>query len=174
MLRLNTKVLKDSSKQFDFAVNELASSNWIGPIVVGEVKGEDQREDKYICLLDLVRIGATSADSIHHNQYDAVLGVHIVGLQMTFYITTLQASGMYIMLEIATVTLPRDATELRSYLANADELLTVLQYADHCKVSDNKERLKSMSTATIRTPEFERFIASSRDRQRECPIVYHH
>ncbi|KAK4514191.1 Two-component response regulator SSK1p [Mucor velutinosus] len=171
---LNTKVLSDSSKQFDFAVRELAGSNWIGPILVGEVKGEDQRDDKYICLLDLIRIGSTSVDSINFNLYEAVLGVHIVGLQMTFYITTLQASGLYIMLEICTFTFPRDATELRSYLANADELLTVAQYANHCKVSDDKERLQSMSATTISTPEFERFIASSRDRQRECPIVYHH
>ncbi|KAL0144427.1 hypothetical protein V8B55DRAFT_1445552 [Mucor lusitanicus] len=61
---------------------------------------------------------------------------------MTFYFTFLQASGMYIMMEIATVTLPRDATELKSYLAYADDLLTVLQYADYCKVSANKEKLK--------------------------------
>lgn len=95
MLRLNTKVLKDSSKQIDFTVNELASSNWIEPILTGEGKSEDQQDDKHICLLDLIRIGAIFAESIGYNQYDAVLGVHIVGLQMTLYITTLQASRMY-------------------------------------------------------------------------------
>ncbi|KAL9537814.1 hypothetical protein MBANPS3_011435 [Mucor bainieri] len=171
---LNTKVMDQSSKQFDFAVQELVSSNWVGPTLLGEVKGEDQRDDKYICLLDLIRIGSASVSSINFNLYEAVLGVHIVGLQMTFYITTLQARGLYVMLEICTLTLPRDATELRSYLANVDELLAAAQYAGHCKVSNNKERLQSMSAATITTPEFERFIASSRDRHRECPIVYHH
>ncbi|CEP16498.1 hypothetical protein [Parasitella parasitica] len=168
---LNTKVMDESSKQFDFAVRELVGSNWIGPVLIGEVKGEDQRDDKYICLLDLIRIGSASVNSINFNLYEAVLGVHIVGLQTTFYITTLQASGLYIMLEICTLTLPRDATELRSYLANADELLTAAQYASHCKVSNNKERLQSMSAATISTPEFERFIASSRDRQRESSLI---
>lgn len=172
--RLNTKVLEESSKQPDFACQELVGSNWTGPTIVGEVKGEDQKDDKYVCLLDLIRIGSISVDAINLNLYDAVIGIHIVALQVTFYVTTLVADGFYVMMEICSIPLPRDVTELRSYVTNFDELLTVLQYSGKCKVSSNKEKLQNMTVLGINTPEFDRFIASSRDRRRECPIIYHH
>ncbi|KAG2231334.1 hypothetical protein INT48_006546 [Thamnidium elegans] len=106
--RLNTKVLENSSKQPDFACREIINSNWTGPIIVGEVKGEDQKDDKYICF---------------------VIGIHIVALQVTFYIITLVADGFYVMMEICSIPLPRDTTELRSYITNFDDFLTVLQYS---------------------------------------------
>lgn len=172
--RLNTQVLEESSKQPDFAGKNLMGSNWTGPTIVGEVKGEDQKDDKYICLLDLIRIGCISVDSINHNLYDGVIGVHIVGLQVSFYITTLVADGLYIMMELCSLTLPRDATQLKCYATNFDDLLTVLQYSEKCVVTSNQEKLKEMAVEGIVTPEFSRIISVSKDRKRECPIVYHH
>ncbi|KAI8071853.1 hypothetical protein BDF21DRAFT_401159 [Thamnidium elegans] len=142
--RLNTKVLENSSKQPDFACREIINSNWTGPIIVGEVKGEDQKDDKYICLLDLI-----------------VIGIHIVALQVTFYIITLVADGFYVMMEICSIPLPRDTTELRSYITNFDDFLTVLQYSSKCKVSNDKKKKKSMTVLGINAPEFDRIITFS-------------
>ncbi len=56
--------------------------------------GEDQKDDKFACfLLDLIRIGCIFIDTINLNLYDAVVGVHIVALQVTFYVTALGADG---------------------------------------------------------------------------------
>ncbi|GAA5799946.1 hypothetical protein HPULCUR_005367 [Helicostylum pulchrum] len=142
--------------------------------MVGEVKGEDQKDDKYICLLDLVRIGCISVDTVNLNLYDGVIGIHVVALQATFFFTTLVADGFYVMLEICTIPLPRDVTELRSYITYFDDLLTVIQYSSKCEVCSDKKTLESMTARKISTPEFDRVITSSRNRRRECPIVYHH
>ncbi|KAG1085726.1 hypothetical protein G6F42_021274 [Rhizopus arrhizus] len=112
----NIQILPNNSMQPDFVVNSLVNSYYSGPCVVGDIKGCDRQEDSHDCLVDLIRIGMVSADSINKNEYDGVIGVHVVGLQVTFYITTLMANGIYVMMEICSVTLPRDATELRSYL----------------------------------------------------------
>ncbi|GAA5807863.1 hypothetical protein MFLAVUS_001242 [Mucor flavus] len=128
--------------QPDFAVNKLIHSHYHGPSVVGDIKGENRKEDTHDCLVDLIRIGMISGSSINQNKYDGVVGVHIVGLQLTFYITTLMANGIYIMLEICSVTLPRDFTEMRSYVAIMEDLLPVIHYYDRCTECSDDEWLE--------------------------------
>jgi hypothetical protein len=96
--------------------------------VVGDLKGEDRKEDGHGCLVDLLRIGMISGESINKNNYDGVVGVHVVGLQVTFYIITLMANGIYVMLEICSVSLPRDFTELKFYIATMEDILLVIHY----------------------------------------------
>ncbi|CAO3663787.1 unnamed protein product [Rhizopus stolonifer] len=55
-----------NSKQPDFGENTLENSNWVGPVLVGEVKGEDRKDDVYMCLVDLYRISSLSMESINH------------------------------------------------------------------------------------------------------------
>ncbi|KAI8638747.1 hypothetical protein BD408DRAFT_372876 [Parasitella parasitica] len=171
---LNTKVVDESAKQPDLACKHLKNSNWISATIVGEVKGEDVKDDKHICIKDLIRIGFISVTAINQNLYDGVIGIQIVGLQVTFFITTLIADGFYVMMEICSLTLPRDATELMPYSTSFDDLLVALEYADKCVVTKEKEKLKEMACSGITTPEFARFLSVSKDRTRECPIVYHH
>lgn len=173
-IRLNTKIVDESAKQPDFACKHLMNSNWASATVVGEVKGEDCKEDKHVCIKDLIRIGFISVTSINQSLYDGVIGIQVVGLQVTFFITTLVADGFYVMMEICTLALPRDATELMLYATNFDDLLVVLEYADKCVVTKEKEKLKEMACVGITTPEFARFLSVSKDRTRECPLVYHH
>ncbi|KAI9280777.1 hypothetical protein BY458DRAFT_469839 [Sporodiniella umbellata] len=110
----NTQVLTGNTMQPDFVVSKLTHSNFCGPLLVENIKGEDHKEDIHDCLVDLIHIGKISGSSINENEYDGIVGVHVVGLQLTLYITTLMANGIYVMLEICSVTLPRDFTEMRS------------------------------------------------------------
>lgn len=142
--------------------------------MVGEVKGEDQKEDKRVCLLDLIRIGCISAAEIKDVLLEGVIGVHIVGLQMTFYITSLVADHIYAMTEICSFAIPRDQSELRYYTIHIDDIYNVLQYSQKCVPAVNKEDLKKKAAAPLNTPEFERFLSITKDRKRKCPIVYHH
>lgn len=43
---------------------------------------------------DTYSIGMVSVGSINKNEYDGVVGVHVVGLQVTFYNTTLMAKSL--------------------------------------------------------------------------------
>ncbi|KAI8971056.1 hypothetical protein BDB01DRAFT_731101, partial [Pilobolus umbonatus] len=86
-------------------------------VVIGEAKGEDQSKDVFEILLDLIRIGHLSKQSIDNNLYDAVVGIHVVGLHATVYLTCLLDYGLYTMLEICSITMPRDIYNTRSYVS---------------------------------------------------------
>ncbi|RCH79681.1 hypothetical protein CU098_002914, partial [Rhizopus stolonifer] len=71
----------DSGKQFswpDFVGRILNNIVWNGPVTVGEVKGEDAKDDIYATLLDLIRIDRFSKQSIDSNFYEGVTGIHAV------------------------------------------------------------------------------------------------
>lgn len=87
---MNLKTSEENSKQPDAVCMVLNGTNWDDFSMVAEVKGEDQKDDKRVRILDLIRIGCMSAAAINQNLYDEIIGVHIVGLQITFYITSLQ------------------------------------------------------------------------------------
>lgn len=99
--------MKESDKQPDFVGNKLVGSQFEGPAVVGDVKGEDRKSDTNPCLLDLIRIGILSGESINENGYDGVIGVHVVGVQLTCYIVSLMGCGVYIMLDFVLLLCPR-------------------------------------------------------------------
>ncbi|KAI8877587.1 hypothetical protein K501DRAFT_159736, partial [Backusella circina FSU 941] len=137
LIWLNTQTVDECDKRPDFVVNHLEDSCFIGPAVVGDVKGEDRKEDTHSCLVDLIRIGILSGASINSNKYNGVIGVHVVGVQITFYIISLMSCGFYVMMEICSIALPKDLTELRSYVANMDELLPVIDYYSKCTSDSN-------------------------------------
>jgi hypothetical protein len=168
--RLNIKVLELNSNQPDFGGNVLENSNWVGPVLVGEVKGEDKKDDVYVCLMDLYRIGSLSMESINHNNCKGVIGIQVIGMQLTFYISTLLSKRFYVMMEICSITLPKDLTEIMSYFANVSDLLPVLQYYE------NSFELNSsvISESRMDTFDAKKIVCSSKDRKRKCPVVLNH
>ncbi|CAO3638009.1 unnamed protein product [Mucor fragilis] len=144
---LNLKTTDESSKQPDVVCRNLAGTNWGSLTMVGEVKGEDQKEDKRVCLLDLIRIGCISAAEIKDALLEGVIGVHVVGLQMTFYITSLVADHIYAMTEICSFAIPRDQSDTPK---SAFPLW-------------KKKNLKKRATAPLNTPEFERFLSITKN-----------
>ena len=52
----------------------------------------------------------------------------MVGLQVTFYICTVLADQFYVMMEICSITLPKDLTKILSHFANIGDLCPVIQY----------------------------------------------
>lgn len=173
--RLNTQIIDVSAKQPDFGVMTIQNASWNGAFAVGEVKGEDKKNDTYLCLTDLLRVGMMAIDSININYFSGVIGVHVVGLQVTFYIITLFSKSLYIMLEICSVRMPRDITQLREYVSAMEDLLLVSSFYKNCTIVSGVElrNLKeNIDTDLIRTPEFKTILAQKRDRTRQSPIVY--
>lgn len=174
---MNTQVLEISSKQPDFGVSRINNATWTSPLVVGEVKGDDKKDDLYLCLSDLLRVGMLSVDIINVARYTGIIGVHVVGLQVTFYVTTLLSKYIYIMVEICSITMPRDTTELRKYVSCMEDLLPVSTIFDNCSTVTDAELTEfgeNMNKDIIRTPEFKRILEQTRDRTRSTPIVYNH
>lgn len=81
--------------------------------------------------MDLYRISSLSLESINHNNYKGIIGIQVIGMQVTFYISTLLSKQFYVMMEICSITLPKDLTEIMSYFANVSDLLPVSQYYEN-------------------------------------------
>lgn len=160
--------------QPDFVVNKLSRSYYNGPCVIGDVKGEDRKDDNHDCLVDLIRIGMLSGDSINKNEYDGAIGAHVVGLQLTFYVTSLMSNGLYVMLEICSIKLPRDFTEMRSYIATMEDLLPVIHYYRRCSTCSDGEWLNINKKKMLEESTFLNIINSGKNKKRECNIVFSH
>jgi hypothetical protein len=50
------------------------------PISVGEVKGEDKKEDTHTLLCGLIKIGCFSKETIDKSSFKGILGIHVVGI----------------------------------------------------------------------------------------------
>lgn len=173
-VRLNTQTVKESDMQPDFVGNTLVGSKFEGPAVVGDVKGEDRKCDINSCLIDLIRIGILSGESINENGYDGVIGIHVVGIQMTCYVISLMAPGFYVMLEICTISLPKDFTEIRSYIAHMEDLLPVIKSYHKCINVTNKDLIMKQSRKMMNSSTFKVITDNGRDRKRPCSIVFNH
>ncbi|OAD07330.1 hypothetical protein MUCCIDRAFT_104250 [Mucor lusitanicus CBS 277.49] len=95
----------------------LIESSLKGPTCVGEVKGEDRKDDTYLSAFDLLKIASFSKEAIDNKQYQGVLGVPVVGLQINFYVTTLLAEGLHVMLELASVPIPSSVHDMKAFTA---------------------------------------------------------
>ncbi|EPB93090.1 hypothetical protein HMPREF1544_00164 [Mucor circinelloides 1006PhL] len=137
----------------DFIVQQQENISWGPPVVIGEIKGDDAKDDLHASLLDLIRIGHISKKIIDIHHCDGVIGVHVVGnlvfplnsylklivnTTVSIYIISLVSPGFYIMLEVCSFVIPRDLTQLRSFLAVAEDLLPIKKlYNDHCRKPDS-------------------------------------
>ncbi|KAI7894262.1 uncharacterized protein EV154DRAFT_478510 [Mucor mucedo] len=157
------EVLESNSKQPDFGGNVLEHSNWVGPVLVGEVKGEDRKDDVYMCLMDLFRIGSLSMESINHNKYKGFIGIQVIGMQVTFSISTLLSKSFYVMMEICSITLPKDLTEIMSYFANVSDMMPVLQYYENSFELINNLISESHMDTIIDAKKIGKLIKSTRD-----------
>ncbi|RCH88294.1 hypothetical protein CU098_009011, partial [Rhizopus stolonifer] len=94
-------------------------------ICVGEVKGEDKISDNHATFCDLMKIGCFSKEAIDAYSNYGILGIHVVGFQVTIYVTILLAEGLYVMQEICSVRLPTSRYDMKSFVANIDDLLPI-------------------------------------------------
>ncbi|KAI8077133.1 hypothetical protein BDF21DRAFT_422142 [Thamnidium elegans] len=164
--------ISNSIQRPDFVGRILNNIVWNGPVTVGEVKGEDAKDDIYATLLDLIRIGRFSKQSIDNNFYEGVIGIQAVGLIVTVYYTCLLDSGLYVMIEICTISMPRDATQLRLYVAACEDLLSVHHlYKNHCQLANDIDSLKSNMRAGMSEEIFRELASSTKNRKRPCPFT---
>ncbi|KAI7905406.1 uncharacterized protein BX663DRAFT_549411 [Cokeromyces recurvatus] len=150
----------------------IVNVSWCEPVVVGEVKGEDRSNDVFDTLLDLIRIGHLSKQAIDNNLYDAVLGMHVIGLQATIYVTCLLDYGLYTMLEIYSMTMPRDMSNIRGYISSCEDLLPLCDlYKNYCRKSNEPETLRQKITQGISDAVFKNITNTSKNRKRPCPFI---
>ena len=93
-----------------------------------------------------------------------------IGLTTTFYITTLIADGVYVMIDVGNITVPSAISNLPKYLMDLDVIINILNiYEKYCKGTIEEEisvftrRKRTSSNASLNNQ-----LSSTRDRNRQC------
>lgn len=129
----NLKVQEDCAERPDLSGLALVESQFKNIICVGEVKGEDRIADDHSTLSDLMKVGCFSKDAIDKYGNKGILGVHVVGLQVAFYVTTLIAEGLYVMLKFCSIRLPSCIYDMKGFIANVEDFIPVKNVYKECR-----------------------------------------
>jgi hypothetical protein len=92
-------------------------------------------------------------------------------LQATIYLTSLLNSGLYGMLEICSITMPRNVTQLRSYISVCEDLLPIHNLCrDYCKTAADPTTLQKNIRLGLNDELYSQ-ISSTKNRKRPCPFT---
>ncbi|CAO3601455.1 unnamed protein product [Absidia cylindrospora] len=92
----------------------------------GEVKRRGEVGNHHAISKDLIRLGVFSKNVIDAGSLKGVLTFQAVGHQVTFYISQLLSDGLYVMLEIGRIEVPRSLYEWTSYISHLDDALDLV------------------------------------------------
>ncbi|CAO3613000.1 unnamed protein product [Mucor fragilis] len=93
-------------------------------------------------------------------------------LSAIIYITSLISTGFYVMLEICSILLPKDLTQLRPFLSVVEDLLPVKSvYKNVCKRTADIDKLKSRTRPGLGDEAIMDLTSMSKNRKRPCPFV---
>lgn len=91
---------------------------------------------------------------------------------MTVYYTCLLDSGLYVMIGIGTISMPRDATQRRLYVAACEDFLSIHHlYKNHCRLTNDIYSLKSNMRAVMSEEIFRELTSGAKNRKRPCPFT---
>ncbi|KAI9266238.1 hypothetical protein EDC94DRAFT_657783 [Helicostylum pulchrum] len=75
------------------------------------------------------------------------------------------------MLEICTIALPKDFTEIRSYVANMEDLLPVLHYHTKCTDTSNKDAIKNNTRKMMDSSTLKIIADYGKGRKSPCTMI---
>jgi hypothetical protein len=91
---------------------------------------------------------------------------------VTFYVTTLLSEGLYVMYEICSISMPSSLQDMRSFVANAEDLLPIRSIFKQCQIKE-QERVSQMKKEGITYELLKHLLKTSKSRKRACPFTFH-
>ncbi|KAI7894327.1 uncharacterized protein EV154DRAFT_478573 [Mucor mucedo] len=93
-------------------------------------------------------------------------------LQISFYVTTLLAEGLYVMLELVSVPIPSSVHDMKAFIANLEDLMPLRAIYKKCIQIDSNVQQFQKEGASLQT--LSSFLKSGKDRKRHCSFVFNH
>ncbi|RCH77773.1 hypothetical protein CU098_003549, partial [Rhizopus stolonifer] len=106
----NNILQKGHSERPDFVRRNLINTVYKDPSCIGEVKGEDKMDDKFMAAIDLIRLAMMSKEAIDKYNNKGIMNVQIV-------------EGMYVMSEICSIRMPSSLKDMRSFIITVEDLV---------------------------------------------------
>ncbi|KAG2190897.1 hypothetical protein INT47_003579 [Mucor saturninus] len=110
--------------------------------------------------------------AISNAQNHTVRPANIGGLQISFYVTTLLAEGLYVMLELASIPIPSSVHDMKAFIANLEDLMPLRAIYKKCIQIDSNVQQFQKEGASLQT--LSSFLKSGKDRKRHCSFVFNH
>lgn len=127
------------------------------------LKNEDWKDDMHRCLLGMIRNEVLLGESINQSRY----------WYLGYWLSLLLLWWVPVVL-LCSITLPKDFTEMGSYVANMDDLLPVLLYYPSCSNHSGDDSLQLNEPSMTDSSIFEIVANSGKNRKRPCNIIHNH
>ncbi|CAO3593644.1 unnamed protein product [Absidia cylindrospora] len=100
-----------------------------------------------------------------------IVAFQAVGRDATFYLVKLIASGLYVMYELGSFTVPGSIHQILTLPGYFDDIIFILSmYQTHCiqMTPSQVEKAKTMKRPTLLTPQFDSILTTTRSNKRLC------
>lgn len=168
----------------DGIISDISNLQFMKARAFGEVKPSNV--DNRSAAIDLVRLCVFGKDNIDVHKADKVLLFHVIGKEFnntvsyqyndcflgckaTFYIETLCDEGLYVVVELCSVTLPSSLKEFPTLIENLDNLLDVYLTLKTVNCNLDQSEWEANRRDTLDTPSFRAAMSKSK-RHRICLV----
>jgi hypothetical protein len=163
---LEAKQLSNNMRP-DLSITKTVGLKWSRSLGYGEAKPAARESDHYLVCQDLIKVVLFCKDSLDEHLMDGVLGIHIVGRTISFYVLVLPAIATYVMYLLAEIKVPDSIQGLPSLITELPSVLKVLDVFDNvCVCSDVPDIVASRRVPTLPLKVFQQIISESKSRKR--------
>ncbi|CEP20080.1 hypothetical protein [Parasitella parasitica] len=155
----------------DLCITECYGVKWSSTFGYGETKASNQADDHHLVCCDLLRIAVFCKSALDKQNFDGILGIHIVGRTIIFYVLLLPAMRLYTMLRLAEIKLPDGLQGLASFVTELPCILSVLEVFDNlCVPTKDIKRTTDYLAPVVSMSSFQQLSLSSKNRKRACHL----
>ncbi|KAI9014368.1 hypothetical protein CLU79DRAFT_375607 [Phycomyces nitens] len=90
----------------DLSITKTLGRKWARSLGYGEAKPATQKNNNYLVCQDLIKVVYFCKNALDDQLMDSVLGIHIVGRTIRFYVLVLPAVATYVMYLLAEIKIP--------------------------------------------------------------------
>ncbi|KAI9320128.1 hypothetical protein BX666DRAFT_1852753 [Dichotomocladium elegans] len=164
-----------SNMRPDISITKTLGRKWIGSLGYGEAKPAARENDHYLVCEDLIKVVIFCKNSLDEQLMDGVLGIHIVGRTIRFYVLVLPAVTTYVMYLLAEIKVPDSIQGLPGFITELPSVLKILHVFDTvCVSSDIPDIIAIRRAPTLSSKEFQQIISESKSRKRSCHLHRRH
>ncbi|KAI9005823.1 hypothetical protein CLU79DRAFT_824718 [Phycomyces nitens] len=158
------------------SVISIMQSNWGNNLGYGEVKIEEPTTNKFMLAWNLCRLGHFSKDTINTTSNKSSISFQVKGHYITVYITTLNADGIYTMVELIHLQIPQSVENLDRLTTKSslEKLLWVAHMFEKIRQQKKEESSEfvQMKRYGPGLAQFRELISDKRDRKRPCTLRF--
>ncbi|KAG0166586.1 hypothetical protein DFQ30_007002 [Apophysomyces sp. BC1015] len=121
----------------DLSITKILVLKWARSLGYGEAKPAARESDHYLVCQDLIKVALFCKNSLDEQLMEGVLGIHIIGRTIRFYVLVLPATATYVMHLLAEIKVPDSIQGLPGFITELPSILKILHVFDAvCVCSD--------------------------------------